>query len=151
MDPAKVSKKKIQPLIKVRQAQLEIEHSRLQDLRLKKIEAVDALRLNQKKYLDGVDSLNQKRKQGNMKALLTLEGSLDSIKNSLYDNIREVRYREDEEKKQIGQVLLAQSNLKSLEKLSEQYAQQSANHQNQQEQKISDELAGQSHLRNKRI
>ena len=121
MDQAKRKQKKFEPIVKARKAELEQQQVALAKARKKRLEAVSELRSNQQVYLDGVDRLNQQRKSGEMKSLLTLESSLDTIKSRLYENIKEVRFREQEERSHIDSVLDAQSRLNAIEKLRDKY------------------------------
>ena len=143
MDEAKKKVKKFDPIVRARKAQLDQEQAILAALRQKRLDAVDELRSNQKIYMDGVNKLNRERKSGNMKALLTLESTLDTIKATLYENIKEVRHRENEEKIQIDSVINAQTRLKAIEKLTDKYSELSHQHQQKKEQKTLDELASQ--------
>ena len=133
--------KQMKSIVKVRQVQLNTEVQTLSSIRHLKLEALKELKHNEKLYIEGVDKLNIERQSQNRSQLGPLESSLDFVKAKWERCMREVRRIEDRERAQIAQVLNAELNLKSVEKLSDKYEQEVIQLAQQQEQKAIDEIA----------
>lgn len=124
MKELKSKYKRIQPIIKVRQVQVDHETMILAKIRESKQRTMDALRKYQDSYMKGVEDANQVRQSGDTTNLGTLESGLDFIKYRWYETLRELRGHEEKEKIQISQLLSAQKDLKSIELLSDKYQNQ---------------------------
>lgn len=133
--------KRVQPLIKAKQADLDRETAVLTEIRECKLKAISRLREFQAKYMNGVETLNRERQSGNFATLETLESGLDMVKSQWYQSLREVRTFEAQERAQLAQVHSAHVDLKSIEKLGERYFDQAADLEKKNEQKTNDELS----------
>ena len=133
--------KKTQVLIKTRKMQLDEEALELSKIRETKMNHLRDLENHQKLYINGVNDLNTERQSGDRRKLSTLERSVDHSKSQWYKSLRTVKTLEEKEKAQIEQVLLAQRNLKSLEKIEESYQVALKQKRLSQEQKELDELS----------
>ena len=148
MDNLKSKHKRIQPLIKIRKAQLDEETLALNAIRAEKMKALGELRKNQELYIKGVDDINRTRQSRDTRNLLTLESGLDLVKSQWYSALKEVRMVEEKEKAQLMQLMIAQRNLKSLERLADRYDIQLNEAFKKEEQKILDENAARNYKRN---
>ena len=119
MQAIKSKIKKTELLIRTRKAQLDEESQKLSNIRSSKLEHLEKLKEHQANYMNGVDSLNIERQSGDRLKLSTLERSVDYSKSRWYQCLRQVKELEEQEKKQLSLVLVAQRNLKSMEKIQE--------------------------------
>lgn len=133
--------KRIGPLIKSRKRELESETSLLNNLKALKIKKIEELRENQRKYMSGVDQLNQDRSKGKIHSTTALGQSLDFVKEKWQQNLKQVHEIEKEEKMQLSKVLDAQRDLKSMEALEERYIGLIKQEEAVRQQKEQDELA----------
>ncbi|MBF0440810.1 MAG: hypothetical protein HQK54_02790 [Oligoflexales bacterium] len=141
---------RIQPIIKVRKVQVDEEMILLEQIRTDKVEAVKKLRDNQKLYMEGVEQVNKARKECDSKKLLTLEVGLDYVKSKWYKSLREVRTIEEKEKAQLAQLVNAQKNLKTIEKLSGRIGDEIAVQIQRDDQKNLDEIASKKFTANQK-
>ncbi|SMF69516.1 hypothetical protein [Pseudobacteriovorax antillogorgiicola] len=141
--------KKTELLIKARKAQLDTESQSLALIRQRKIAQLQELDRHQKNYINGVNDLNIERQTGDRRMLSTIERSVDHSKSQWYKSLREVKTWEEKEKQQIEQVLLAQRNLKSMEKVQENHFQALKKEVDVREQKEMDDLSVQRFARNR--
>ncbi len=139
--------KKNQLLVKSRQAQLEQKSLSLSEIRNKKLVALNELSSYQKKYIEGVEVLNQERQSTARNRLEPLEKSLDHAKLQWYKCLSHVRELEEKEKIQLKELIKAQSNLRALEILIENDHKALQSQRAKIEQKALDELATQRFTR----
>ena len=137
--------KRVKPLIRFREARLMTETENLAAIRQRKQTAMASLKENQRLYLEGLQALNKERQSGATGRLLTLESSLDVVKGRWFDALKELRKFEEQEKLQIVQLMIAQKDVKTLEKLEGRYRDQLLEHKKQQEQRQLDEIAIRQH------
>lgn len=133
--------KKLQPLIKIRQLQLDQETMRLNQIKAKREEAAQALLQSQKVYIDGVERLNHERQSSDRKMLDALEQGVDFAKAQWYQRLMSYRRLEEDERRQRLMVSEAQKRMKMLEHLDERYADQYLKQLKMHEQKLLDEFA----------
>ncbi|HYX33633.1 MAG TPA: hypothetical protein VE954_11000 [Oligoflexus sp.] len=141
MPSPKQKTQKIQPLIKIRKLQLDQETMRLNQIKLKREEAAQALMQSQRTYIEGVDKLNRERQSPERKMLPALEQGVDFAKAQWYQRLMALRAVEEEERRQFMMVAEAQKKMKMLEHLDERYGEQHTKHMKIQEQKQLDEFA----------
>jgi len=132
---------RVQPIIKLKQDKVQEETALLQTIQSRKVEIVRAMRENQKRYMDGVNQLNEARASAARLNLDTLERGLDYVKAQWYKLYTDVQEVERQEKEQIVQVLAVERELKSVEKLREKYETLYKKELSTAEQKMLDELA----------
>lgn len=132
--------KRVKPLIKIRKNQLEKEAAELARIRQEKQACVQKLRFYQDQYMQGIEYLNAERQSTDRSRLAPLERSVDTAKSQWYQSLKDLRLIESQEKAQISQLIIAERNLKSLEKLEERYVVDRHHHEIQSEQKFNDEL-----------
>ena len=108
---------KLKPVIRAREIQVDQEMARLAELRGKKTELVVLLRKYQQDYVNGVDQLNTERSSMDRSKLNALESAVDYSKVIWYQTLRKVQEFETREREQLKQVLNAEMNLKSVERL----------------------------------
>lgn len=132
--------KRVQPVIKVRSAQVDNEAAILNEIRTRKQAVVAEMKSNQRQYMEGIDRLNQERASMNREMLVPLEDSLDFIKSKWFMLYREVQELEHREQVQLTKVLAAQRDLKAVERLQENYKKQFATDLKKTEQKNLDEV-----------
>jgi flagellar export protein FliJ len=133
--------KKVGPLVKVKKSKVDEEAQVLVIIRNEKIGVVAAMRQNQKQYMDGVEQLNRIRTSKMRDNLQTLEGSLDYVKSQWYKLYQQVQDLEKKERAQIHQLLVAEQELKAVEKLEEKYQQEFKHERRRIDQKAMDEIA----------
>jgi flagellar export protein FliJ len=141
MNELRRKQKRVEPLIRIRQEQLDQETEELNRIRKAKSMTMERLRTQQSKYNQGVADINHLRQSGDLAKLPSLERGLDHVKNVWYETVKELRILEQKERAQIEQLYLAQRNVKSMESLSDKYAGQLKEYINKQEQKAMDEYA----------
>jgi flagellar export protein FliJ len=113
--------KRVEPLIRLKQGKVDEEAVTLGGIRTEKVAVVKSMRENQKRYMDGVEQLNQLRASRQRQNLETLESALDHVKAQWYRLYKQVQDVEAREKSQIGRVLAAERDLRAVEKLKERY------------------------------
>jgi flagellar export protein FliJ len=133
--------KRVGPLMKVKQDRVDAESALLIQIRLEKQKIVNDMRENQRKYMRGVEELNQTRSSKMRDNLETLELGLDYIKSEWYRLYKEVQVVEGREQKQVLSVLEAERDLKSLERLKEKYEVEYKKELSKIEQKQLDEIS----------
>ena len=133
--------KRVQPIIRVKQARVDAEAVILNQLRAEKVAVVAEMRANQRKYIEGIDRLNVERTSLSREMLAPLEDGLDFIKAKWFKLNREVQLLEHREKVQLSNLLAAQTELKAIEKLEDNYKGQHASEMKKAEQKDLDEVA----------
>ncbi len=112
---------RIKPVIRAKKALFDQETQRLQQIKQKKLQAMELLNTEQENYMKSVEILNQTRQSGDFSSLQTLEDGIEFVKSKWVQNLREVRDFEAREEAQMGHVLSLQKQLKSVEKLAEIY------------------------------
>lgn len=133
--------KRLGPIQKIRQDALDAEAKKLEEIKKEKMFAVKTLRDAQNQYISGVDTLNNERRSGNIDKLLILERGLDLVKDKWHKALQNLREIESEERIQTAQVVAAQINVKSLEKLENRYKKQLTMEESKAEAKIIDQVA----------
>lgn len=141
MSELKIRKKRMKPLLKIRKIQLDQEALALMQIQQVKRQKMDELMENQRKYLDGVEKLNQHRQTLQQGMLLTVEESVDHIRNKWHLTLHQLREIEQREKAQMANVLVARKNLQAIEKLEERYGVGIAQEERRLEQQALDETA----------
>ena len=133
--------KRVKPLIKSKKADFDREVSIFEQIKFEKIEAINHLRQNQQKYLDGANQMNSEREKGNFQAASVLEPSLEYVKSKWHESLKNVQTLENKQDEQLKKVMSAQSELKSFEALEEKYIEEFKKIEKLNEQKALDELA----------
>lgn len=133
--------KRVQPIIKLKKSRMDEEAAILTAIRNEKVEIVKAMKDSQRRYMDGVEELNRIRTSKARSNLDTLEQALDYVKGQWYALYKSVQEVEQREKNQIQQLITAERELKSVEKLQEKYETQFASEQKKSDQKLMDEAA----------
>lgn len=134
-------KDKIQPLIRVRQIQMDQAISILNRIQKSRESALRELQHFQQAYIVGIDRLNQERQSPERKLLETLEQGVDYAKAQWYKKLKTLRSIEQEEKAQKEAVLNSHQKLRMLEKLDARYDEQNIKNEKVVEQKQLDEFA----------
>lgn len=145
MTEAKAKLKKVAPLIRAREAQLNQQAQRLNKIRNLKMQAIEDLRQSQKDYVTAVDTINAQRQSSDRSLLLTLESSIDMVKSRFYQSLRRVRDCEHQERLQLAALVAAETNKKSAEKLEERYKTLLGQEMGRKEQATLDEFALRQH------
>lgn len=133
--------KRLEPLISTKELEFKNEISLLNKIKSEKIKAIDHLRQLQAKYLEGVDLINQERQEGNLKKANTLSPGLDFVKRKWHDSLMEVQNLERKQIAQLEKVIDKQKELKTYEKLKEQYEKDFQTKTAKLEQKTLDEFS----------
>jgi flagellar biosynthesis chaperone FliJ len=133
--------KKMLPLIKIRKLQLDQETMLLNQIKLKREEAAEALMNSQRTYIEGVEKLNRERQSPERRMLSALEQGVDFAKAQWHQRLMALRAVEDDERRQLTMVMEAQKRMKMLEHLGEIYGEQYSKQSKIQEQKQLDEFA----------
>jgi flagellar biosynthesis chaperone FliJ len=131
--------KRLDPVIEERQEKFDVESERLNILRRKKIETVEAMRSKQQEYMEGVTRLNDERGTSNRLMLEALETGLDSVKSQWMVLYQEVINIEREEKKQLVIMSQAHRDLEAIKTLQTKYKVEFAKEMDRREQKMLDE------------
>ena len=133
--------KRVQPIIKLKKQKMDEEVMTLNAIRLQKLEIVKNMKDSQKRYMDGVEELNKTRTSKMRVNLHTLEDALDFVKSQWYRLYKEVQDVEKREKQQIEHLLVAERELKAVEKLREKYELEFKKELKKSDQKVMDEAA----------
>lgn len=133
--------KRVQPIIKLKKTRMDEEAAILNAIRTEKVEIVKAMKDSQKRYMDGVEELNRVRNSKARPNIETLEQALDYVKGQWYKLYKDVQEVEKREKNQLQQLIMAEQELKSVEKLKEKYETDFAAQNKRADQKIMDEAA----------
>jgi flagellar export protein FliJ len=133
--------KRVEPLIKLKKQKMDEEAVTLNLIRNEKIEVVKSMKESQKRYMAGIEELNQIRTSKLRSNLDTLEQALDFVKSQWYRAYKKVQDIELKEKQQLAALLTAERDLKSVEKLRERYTQEFQKEQKKTDQKVMDEAA----------
>lgn len=133
--------KRVAPLIKAKEARLDQEAAILAAIRREKMDAATRLRESQRIYMEGVERLNRERKSTEREMLLPLEQSLDHVRERWHSDFRKVQEIEKREELQVAQLVLAQQNLKSFERLRDKYKRNFQEDLAKDERKQLDEIA----------
>ena len=133
--------KRIQPLINLKKARVDAEAATLAQVRREKIAVVQAMKDNQRRYMQGLDELNVIRESSARINQETVESGLDHVKASWYKCYKSVQEIEIKEKRQIGQLLTAERELAAVEKLKEKYQLEFRKKSSKSEQRALDEIA----------
>lgn len=141
MSQAKDKMRRVKPLLRAREAQLNSEAQKLQRLKDMKLQALDDLKRSQNDYILTVEKINAQRQSNDRGMLLTLENSVDVVKSRFYHSLKRVRELEHQEKQQMHAVLEAERNLQSAEKLRGKYQENAKYEDEMLERKQLDEIA----------
>ena len=142
--------KRVQPLIKMKQQRVDEEAAVLEAIRQKKREVVQSMKDSQRQYMEGINQLNQVRRSPARPNLETLEQAVDHVKRRWQKLFVDVQEIEKKEKAQIAQLLTAERELKSVEKLKERYEEDERKETQRAEQRTLDEVALRRFLANTR-
>lgn len=145
MRDTQLKMKRVQPVINVKKNKVDAESLVLNEIRSKKVELVRTMKENQRTYMQGVDKLNGLRNSANRENLSNLETSLDHVKSQWFQIFRQVQEIETKEKEQISRLVLAETELRSAEKLKDKYATELKIGLAKSEQKQMDEFALRKH------
>lgn len=132
--------KRMQPIIRIKQNQVESESAILEAIRAEKRRAVQKLREAQNAYMDGVEDLNRIRADRMRPNQANMEACLDHAKQQWYIINQQVQEIEGRERSQFAVVLAAEQELRGFEKLREQYATQYRKEMAKADQKRLDEM-----------
>jgi flagellar export protein FliJ len=138
--------KRVQPVINVKKMKVDEEAAVLNEIRSTKVDLVRVMKENQRAYMEGVDKLNNLRNSANRENLGNLESSLDYVKAQWFQLFRKVQEIEAKEKEQFSRLVLAETELRSAEKLKEKYEADFRTSIAKSEQKQMDEFASRKHL-----
>lgn len=141
MDATKRRIKRMGPLLRVRQLQLDHEAFQLEKIKELKSEAQRQLREFQMKYMSGVNMLNQVRNSSDRQYLSMLESGLDLLKSKWYKTLKTVKEIENLEKAQLANVLNARKNMKTMETLKERYIELGQQEETKRDLKVMDDNA----------
>ena len=136
---------RFKPIIKIRKTDLDREAVCLSKIRSFKREAMENLKKFQTQYMEGVSQLNEERQSKDRGKLASLERGVDYSKNRWHESLAYLRQIEIQERAQIAQVLKAERDLKSIEKLTERYVGQLKEVEDKEDQAVSDEAALRGH------
>ncbi len=145
MRETKLKIKRVQPVINVKKTKVDEEAAVLNEIRTEKVVLVRVMRENQKTYMEGVDKLNNLRNSANRENLGNLESSLDHVKAQWFQLFRKVQEIEAKEKEQFSRLVLAETELRSAEKLKGKYEADFRAGLARSEQKQMDEFAARKH------
>jgi flagellar biosynthesis chaperone FliJ len=133
--------KRVQPLIRLKQTRVDEETAVLTGIRREKVQVVAEMKENQRRYMTGIEQLNQVRTMRTRDNIETLEAALDHVKAQWYRLYKRVQDIEGKEKAQITRLLTAERELKSVEKLQERYTIEARKDEAHREQLQLDEIA----------
>ncbi len=145
MRETKLKIKRVQPVINVKKTKVDEEAAVLNEIRNEKVILVRVMRENQKAYMEGVDKLNSLRNSASRENLGSLESSLDYVKAQWFQLFRKVQEIETKEKEQFSRLVLAETALRSAEKLKEKYENDFRAGLARSDQKLMDEFASRKH------
>lgn len=131
--------KRVQPLVRFKKAKFEEEAAVLTAIREERLQLVRSLKDNQKRYMEGVEELNNRRMAKDRTALATFEAALDRTKNEWHRLAKKVQEVEAQEKAQVEATLVAERELRALERLQERYQETFRKELSTAEQKMLDE------------
>ena len=138
---AKRKMDRLDPVAKVRKREMDVIASQASQLERQIRETATELKASQDAYMRGVNQLNTVRTSGDRQNLLTLETSVDSLKekwHSLYHKLNQLK----QAKQQVtAQLRLAQRNMKAVEVLQDKYQAEFRKELDRQEQNFLDEAA----------
>lgn len=133
--------KRVQPLIRIKKTKVEEEAAALQVIRQEKVKIVASMKENQRRYLEGIEQLNRIRGSRDRDNIETLESAVDHVKGEWYRLYQDVQAIEHKEKLQFSQLLMAERELRSVEKLEERYRNERQREIARSEQKHLDDIA----------
>jgi flagellar biosynthesis chaperone FliJ len=113
--------RRVQPIIKLKQSKVDEEALLLAQRRAEKVEIVKAMKENQRRYMDGVEELNQVRVSKARANLETLEGALDYVKDQWWKLYKKAQEAEKREAEQMQALLAAETDLQAIMKLNAKY------------------------------
>ena len=140
--------KRLEPLARVRQVQLDQESLILAAIRMEKNIVEVELKRHQEEYLRGVGMLNEARNSLDRNCLEPLEKGLDKVKNKWHITLRKLQVVIQKEKAQVAQTLLAQKNMKTMEILQENYFAKDLEIKKMTDTKLMDDLGNKRFLKN---
>ena len=140
--------RKMEPICRARKVQLDLKTAELVKIRGQKAVKLDELSLNQQAYINGVHRLNEERQSSDHRMLSALEHSIDHVKSLWHKCLGELRQIEEQERLQLRQILVVQSEMKAAETLIERYQHQQQGLMKKREQKSSDEHALRKFIQN---
>jgi flagellar export protein FliJ len=133
--------KRVQPILKMKQMRVDEETAVLEAIRREKVGVVSAMKESQRRYMDGVDTLNNVRTSAGRANLETFESGLDHVKQQWWKLYRSVQDLERKEKVQIANVLTAERELKAVERLRDRYETEFRKELDKMDQRRLDEVA----------
>jgi len=139
LEQAKRKLKRIGPVLKAKNAEMEKEAAELYSIRTEKKRREKDLSNITDSYMNGVNQLNQVRKSGSFSQLNFLEQTVDFLKRKWDMSFNSVKEFEILERNQLTLVTLAQQNLKAVEKLEEKYRINLSKLRSKEEQKMQDD------------
>ena len=139
MEQAKRKLQRIGPVLKAKNSEMEKEAAELFSIRMEKEQLVAELLERKNTYIRGVDQLNQVRSNGSFSQLQFLEQGLDFLKTKWTESFNGVNQIEILERSQMNLVMLAQKNLKAVEKLEIKYQDDFSLKRMREEQKTQDD------------
>lgn len=133
--------RRVQPIIKLKKQKMDEEAVVLANIRTEKQEIVRSMKESQSRYMRGIEELNQIRQSKTRSNLHTLEEALDFVKAQWYGLYKKVQEVEQRERAQLQHLLIAERELKSVEKLRDKYELAYAKEVKKTDQKLMDEAA----------
>ena len=141
MNELEHKRKRVAPLIRIRQNQLDRESAELMSIRKDKMAALNRLREQQAQYVAGLHEVNGLRQSQDTANLGNVERGLDYVKNRCFELLNQIRVFEQKERAQLELLYLARRNVKSMESLKDRYTGQIREAEKRDEQKLIDEFA----------
>ncbi len=141
MDEMSKKIKRVQPLIRTKQAHLDQESVALENIRSQKRQVMSELKKFERLYIKEIEKLNVERQSSSRDQLPLLEANVDQYKSIWYDKLRKLQELEQREKSQLHQVLIAKTELDSMTTLEERYVKQRLVTEQLKEQGTLDEAA----------
>ena len=132
---------RVQPLIKNKKDELNVESKKLFDLKEEKLEYLKVLKSYEQKYLQGVKKVNEAKHRGDLSTVQILEPSVIHMKDQWADTLLSIKELERKEMIQRDIVLESTKSLKSFEKLAENYQKTLKGLQKKKEQSELDEFS----------
>lgn len=133
--------KRLRPVVRARQMQLDQEAHVLAELRREMRAKAIKLEDLRQRYVRGVDDTNRVRQSGDYPRLAPLEAGLDGVKSEWLEALRDLREIEMRERAQVGAVTAAQKNLDAAERVVERFVERSRIEESRREQALIDDRA----------
>ncbi len=133
--------RRVQPLIKSKQSNLDQEAVALENVRSQKREVMQHLKRYERLYIKEIEKLNKERQSSDRMSLDLLERNVDHYKARWYEQLRKLNELEGRERNQLSQVLIAKTELDSISGLADRYTKQLVSAESLREQTLIDEAA----------